>query len=231
MPESLVPRSGADSAERKGRIRIVFELLREWDFGVINLIYFLLVTAFSIMTYAFVLYTSFRFGYDAEQNGYLFAFVGIVSVVGQGFLFSRLVKKFGETRLTVLGCLLMVISLSLIPFIGPLFGGLKLLLFACVLLSFGNALASPSLTSLVSKTSKDDEQGSSLGIMQSFASLARAVGPMLGGVLLNNATNKLDDDTLYRTFWTASVIMLVAFSVALYSLRSKRSPNVVERTN
>ena len=43
----------------------------------INLIYFLLITAFSIMTYAFVLYTSFRFGYDAEQNGYLFAFVGI----------------------------------------------------------------------------------------------------------------------------------------------------------
>lgn len=223
LPESLIRRSAEESAVQKGKLRIVFELLREWDFGVINLIYFLLVTAFSIMTYAFVLYTSFRFGYNAEQNGYLFAFVGIVSVIGQGFLFSRLVKKFGETRLTALGCLMMAISLFLIPFIGPVLGGLKLLLFACVLLSFGNALASPSLTSLVSKTSKDDEQGNSLGIMQSGASLARAIGPMIGGVLLNNAVNKLDEITLYRTFWTASAIMLVALFTAIYFMRGVRA--------
>ena len=45
------------------------------EFGTVNLIYFLLVTAFSIMTTAFVLYTAYTFGYNAEQNGYLFALV------------------------------------------------------------------------------------------------------------------------------------------------------------
>ncbi len=222
LPESLVRGTKPDTAVRQGRLKTIFESLREREFGSINLIYFLLVTAFSIMTYAFVLYTAFKFGYNAEQNGYLFAFVGVVSVIGQGFLFSHLVKKFGETRLTILGCLMMAISLFLIPFIGPVFGGLKLLLFSCVLLSFGNALASPSLTSLVSKISKDDEQGSSLGIMQSGASLARAIGPMIGGVLLNNAVNKLDEVTLYRTFWTASAIMLIALFTAVYFMRIVR---------
>jgi hypothetical protein len=33
--------------------------------------------------------------------------------------------------------------------------------------------------------------------MQSGASLARAIGPTLGGVLMNNAFNRVDDATLY----------------------------------
>ena len=66
--------------------------------SMINIVYFLLVTAFSIMTYAFVLYTAYRFGYNAEQNGYLFAFVGLVSIVAQGVLFGPLVKRFGEAH-------------------------------------------------------------------------------------------------------------------------------------
>lgn len=181
-----------------------------------NIIYFLLITSFSIMTYAFVLYTGFRFGYNAEQNGYLFAFVGILAVVGQGVLFGRLARRFGEAPLAAAGCSLMAASLFLMPLVGPLSGGLPALLGVCVLLSFGNALASPSLTSLASKVSHDDDQGASLGIMQSGASLARAIGPMIGGVLLNNAVDHVDEHTIYRTFWSATAIMVVALGTAIY---------------
>lgn len=59
--------------------------------------------------------------------------------------------------------------------------------------------------------------------MQSGASLARAIGPMIGGVLLNNAVNKLDEVTLYRTFWTASAIMLVALFTAIYFMGIMRN--------
>ncbi len=223
LPESPNRESQTDDTPRKGKLQFVLESLKQHEFAFVNLIYFLLVTSFSIMTYAFVLFTAYRFGYNAEQNGYLFAFIGLVSVICQGLLFGILVKRFGEKLLTALGCLLMAISFFLIPYIGREFGGLALLLFACVLLTFGNALASPALTSLVSKISKEEEQGSSLGIMQSFASLARAIGPVFGGVLLNNAVNKLDDITLYRTFWTASVIMLTAFLTAIYTMRIMRN--------
>ena len=231
LPESVKPHAGNEVPETKNRLLALVESLREREFGVINLIYFLLITSFSIMTYAFVLYTAYRFGYNAEQNGYLFAFVGLVSIVGQGFLFGVLVKRFGETLLSALGCLLMAIGLLAIPFFTPEIGGLTALLLGCTFLSFGNALASPALTSLVSKISQEHEQGSSLGIMQSGASLARAVGPTIGGVLLSNAVNKIDDHTLYRTFGTASAIMFVAFLVALYSLRLKRPSNVIQRLN
>ena len=217
LPESITP--GAPHEERKGRFAELVESLREKEFGIVNLVYFLLITAFSIMTYAFVLFTAFRYGYDAEQNGYLFFYVGVVAVLGQGVLFHRLVKTMGETKLTVVGCLLMAASLLVFPFLGPAAGGLTALLAVTAVLSIGNAFASPSLTSLASKISPEDKQGSSLGIMQSGASLARAIGPLVGGVLLNDAMNRVSDQTVFRTFAAASGLMFVATVVSLFAVR------------
>lgn len=213
LPESRSPNQVDEGPRGLAAAAMLF---RERAFAFVNIVYFLLVTSFSIMTYAFVLYTSVQFGYDAEQNGYLFFFVGIIAVLGQGVLFGRLVNAFGESALTAAGCLLMAASLFLIPLVGPASGGLPALLGVCVLLSLGNALASPSLTGLGSKVSHADRQGSSLGVMQSGASLARAVGPMIGGVLLSNATDQIDERTIYRTFWAASGIMVAALLIAVY---------------
>ncbi len=223
LPESLKHFSvDGESRSRPNRVVELIGSLSEKRFGTVNLLYFLLVTSFSIMTYAFVLYTAYRFGYNAEQNGYLFAFVGLIAIIGQGFLFNRLVGKFGEELLTAAGCMMMAISLAAIPFVGPESGGLAGLLVGISVLSLGNAFASPALTSLVSKITDDDKQGSALGIMQSGASLARAIGPMIGGILLNNALDAVDDSTVTRTFWTAAAIMLVAFATSIYALREFR---------
>jgi len=198
------------------RLAELFRSLKEKEFGLINLIYFLLITAFSIMTYAFVLYTSYVFGYSAEQNGYLFAYVGFISIIGQGVIFHRLVDRIGEGVMTSAGCLMMAGGLFAIPFVGPAQGGLIGLLIGSAVLSFGNAFASPALTSLVSKLSHEHEQGKSLGVLQSGASLARAIGPTIGGLLLNNQFNQLDGHTVFRTFTAASAIMFVAFIAAVY---------------
>jgi DHA1 family tetracycline resistance protein-like MFS transporter len=222
LPESLKVGAREHLPERKSRLHELFDSFRDKEFREINLVYFLLVTAFSIMTYAYVLYTAYRFGYTPEQNGYLFAFVGFISIVGQGLLFSRLAKAFGEPSLIVAGCLMMVISLFAVPVVGPASGGLAALLIGSAVLSLGNSLASPGLTSLASKTADEHDQGRTLGLMQSGASLARALGPIIGGFLLNNAFNALDDVSLYRTFWTASAIMFVAFIVSIFFARSAR---------
>jgi DHA1 family tetracycline resistance protein-like MFS transporter len=218
LPESR--RFGTQPSEEPGgRIAQLLSSLKEREFGTINLIYFLLVTAFSIMTTAFVLYTAFSFGYNAEQNGYLFALVGITAVIGQGVLFHKLVKKFGETRLAAFGCILMAASFFCIPFVTPAFAGLAGLIGVCIALAFANSLASPSLTSLASKITHEHKQGAALGILQSGGSLARAIGPTLAGPLLNNASNTLDTFTIYRTFFAAAAIMFCAFLIALYSVK------------
>ena len=83
-------------------------------------------------------------------------------------------------------------------------------------------MASPALTSLASKVSDDSEQGKTLGVLQSGASLARAIGPALGGILLNNQFNRVDDFTIERTFWTAAAIMIVAIFTAVYFAKIER---------
>jgi MFS transporter, DHA1 family, tetracycline resistance protein len=231
LPESLKASARAIIPERKNRILELLESLKDKEFRELNLVYFLLVMAFSIMTYAFVLYTAFRFAYTPEQNGYLFAFVGLISILAQGVLFGRLVKRFGEPSLIVAGCLCMVASLFAVPLVGPQSGGLIGLLIGTAVLAFGNSIASPGLTSLASKSADEHDQGRTMGIMQSGASLARAIGPIIGGLLLNNARNALDDFTLYRTFWTASAIMFAAFLVAIYFAKNSRKANIIERWN
>ncbi len=224
LPETVKKGSYAENEFRKNRFLELFESFKDKHFGTLTAIYFFLVTSFSIMTYAFVLFTIARFGYTAEQNGYIFAFIGILAVVFQGGLFGRLVEKFGENPLMIIGCLMMALSFFGIPYISPTFGGLAGLLGVTALMAIGNSMASPAITSLVSKIANEGEQGKSLGVMQSGASLARAIGPAVGGVLLNNALNQVDNFTIERTFWTASVIMIIAALIAVYfsNMRQKQ---------
>lgn len=215
--------------ERKSRFAEIFEAFQQSRFALMNLIYFLLIVAFSIMTTVFSQYTMYRFGYTAVQNGYIFAFVGVIAILVQGGIFARLVKTIGEAWLIVIGSLLLFLSFFAVPFVGPLSGGLAALLIGSAFFSLGNSLASPAVTSLASKEAHDEAQGKTLGILQSFASLARAIGPALSAFLLYSATapGNIEDFTVYRTFWTASGIMFVAMLVAIYFLKGSNRQELV----
>ena len=217
LPESRKLSAG-QAEKRQGRFADFAEMFKDSRFTVITFIYFLVIVAFSIMTTVFVQYTHFRFGYTPEQNGYLFAYVGILAILLQGGIFAQLAKIFGEIKLTIIGCFLLAGSFFAVPFVGPAAGGLIGLLVGIAFFSIGNSVASPALTSLASKEAHDEAQGKTLGIMQSAASLARAIGPALSAFLLYSATapDNISDYTLYRTFWTASAIMILAVIVAIY---------------
>ena len=201
---------------RKNRFAQTFEALKDSRFSIITILYFLIITSFSIMTASFALFTIYRFNYSAEQNGYIFAYLGVLAIIVQGVLFEKLAKKFGEANLVVVGSLLLAGSLVVVPFVGPEWGGLYGLLVGIAFFSIGNSLSSPALTSLASKVADEDEQGKALGVLQSAASFARAIGPVIGGVLIVNALSKIDDYTLIRTFWTAAGIMFIAFLISVY---------------
>jgi MFS family permease len=58
-----------------------------------------------------------------------------------------------------------------------------LLASALVLLSLGQGLAMPTLTTLVAGRSRQERRGGTLGLQQSAGGLARIVGPAIGGLL------------------------------------------------
>ena len=226
LPETVTPDHPAKNSATRGRsLRHVMLSLKQPRLAFVLVIYFLFIVAFSIMTTSFSLYTMFRFGFDAQHTGYLFAYVGLIAVIIQGGLIGRLVKRFGEMPLVIVGALCFAISLFAVPFVGPAAGGLAGLLIGGGVFSMGNSLATPALTSLASKSADPAQQGVVLGVTQSTASLARAVGPSIAAILISSSIAHLgadglphymSDQSLFVTFWTAAAIMLIAFFLAFY---------------
>jgi MFS transporter, DHA1 family, tetracycline resistance protein len=111
---------------------------------------------------------------------YLFVYSGLIGVLIQGGLLGRLVKASSEKSLLLSGLLLLSIAYVTFPWtpaLAPLLGVLGLM-------SVGTGLTSSLLPTLVSKRAPATEQGSALGISHAAGSLARSIGPFLGGIMI-----------------------------------------------
>ncbi len=106
--------------------------------------------------------------------------VGLVSVIMQGFLVRVLTPKYGEVKLLRFAYVLLVPVLASVPF-APLW----VPLFSCsILLAFCMGLAQPSISSLISRASPREMQGSIFGVTQSLGAIARFIGPLISNPLL-----------------------------------------------
>jgi MFS transporter, DHA1 family, tetracycline resistance protein len=229
LPETVTPDHPARVSAASGRgWNQLVAALRQPALASVMTIYFLGIVAFSMMTASFSLFMMFRLGFDAFHNGLIFAFVGVISAFVQGGLIGRLVKKFGEPVLIIVGAFLFTASLVVVTFVKSS-TGLITILVICAATSIGQALSGPTLSSLASKSASAAEQGSVLGVMQSVASLARAVGPSLAAVLIYSAVahvgydgvpQKMSDASLARTFWTAAAIQFAGLVLAVYFARA-----------
>ena len=209
LPESL-SREHRAAPHEDASIAEVFRHGRGWMFGLVVATYFFLIAGFAIMTTLFALFTEKRFGYDAHANGYLFGFIGILTVVVQGGLIGRLVKIFGEVTLARVGLLLTAASLALLPASHTL----TLLMVACAGLSFGSGFASPPLSGLASQMIDRTWQGRALGVMQSAGSTGRLLGPLLGGWLLMLDLKKPLSEYGRTPFLVATLLCLIGALLA-----------------
>jgi MFS transporter, DHA1 family, tetracycline resistance protein len=143
---------------------------------LINLLFTL---AFTAMEAVFALFTQQTFGWNATQNGYVFAYVGVIIVVMQGGLVGRLVERWGERPLLIGGLALLSVGLILLPFSASV----GMLLAALGLLSVGEGAVTPTSSALLSLASPDGRQGETLGLSQGIGSLGRIIGPLAAGWL------------------------------------------------
>ena len=210
LPESLSAEYRARPHER-ARIADVFQHGNPRMFGTIVATYFFTITGFAIMTTLFALFTEKHFGFDARKTGYLFGFIGIISVILQGGLIGRLIKIFGETALARTGLLLLATALALLPLVPTL----PMLLVVCAALAVANGLVNPTLNGLASQMIDRSWQGRALGVMQSAGSVGRLVGPLLGGWLLMFDLGQPLTRYARTPFFASAAILLVAFALAL----------------
>jgi MFS transporter, DHA1 family, tetracycline resistance protein len=149
--------------------------------GVISILVltFLAVFAFAGLEAVFALWTERTFGWGVQQNGYVFAFLGVISAAIQGGLLGRLVKRFGEAALVRQGFLTLAIGLGILPFATSL----PVLLIALMIATYGFSVATPALSTLLTLSAPQAAMGGVVGIGRSASTLARAVGPAFAGIV------------------------------------------------
>ena len=210
LPESLSAEYRSKPHKRT-RLAEVFQHGHARLFGTIVATFFFTITGFAIMTTLFALFTEKHFGFSAHQTGYVFGFIGIISVILQGGLIGRLVKMFGETALARTGLLLLALALFALPLVPTI----PMLLLVSAALAIANGLVIPTLNGLASQMIDRSWQGRALGLMQSAGSLGRLVGPLLGGWLLMFDLHRPLAHYARTPFFASAAILLVAFALAL----------------
>ncbi|GAB4120899.1 MAG: tetracycline resistance MFS efflux pump [Roseiflexaceae bacterium] len=133
--------------------------------------------AFAGLQSNFAVYSDDRFGFTATDNAFVFAFIGLVAVITQGWLIRKVMPRFGEARLALVGLALMSASFLMVA-LAP--AG-WFLYVATSLLAFGSGLSSPSITSMISRRVSPQEQGVTLGGVQALTSLTMVIGPLFAG--------------------------------------------------
>jgi DHA1 family multidrug resistance protein-like MFS transporter len=128
--------------------------------------------------------------------------LGLISALAQGLLAGPLTKKLGDRTVikggllaTALGFGLMLLATNYVS-----------ILLATAFFGLTVALQVPALSSLTSRRATVP-QGIAMGLSNSFVSLGRIVGPILGGVVL--------DINLSLPYISGAAFMLMAFFVSL----------------
>jgi DHA1 family tetracycline resistance protein-like MFS transporter len=179
LPESLPAATRAENARRvrTGRWQQLQHALSQPAIARVIALAFLSTFVFAGMETTFAMWSRRRFGWGPEQNGYLFALVGIVSAVVQGGLVGRLARRVGEGQLIVAGSVALAAGMLVVPFVPQV----PLLAVAMAVVAAGFALLSPSLSSLLSLNVAASEQGAMMGVSRSAMTLARIIGPGWAG--------------------------------------------------
>jgi DHA1 family tetracycline resistance protein-like MFS transporter len=207
LKESLTPEVRArHGASRTSRWQWLRQAVADPNVRLILAMSFLATFVFAGMETTFAMWSRRQFGWGPEQNGYLFAYVGLLTALIQGGLVGRLSRAFGERKLVGIGSALLALGMLLIAFSTSLW----LLLVAMAAVAAGFSMVTPALNSLLSLQTGAGSQGGMMGLARSATTMARVLGPLFAGVLFD----------LLGKDWPFYVGALIMVSVMLMAMRS-----------
>jgi DHA1 family multidrug resistance protein-like MFS transporter len=158
--------------------------------------------AMAALETTFPLLIQSRFGFGAAEMGWMFLFMGAAVFLVQGVLLGRWIQAVGETSVLKSGLLINACGFLLVIAAT----GKVSLTAALVVGGVGNQVMRPTNASLISKRTSLG-QGAAIGLMDSFDSLGRILGPALAGALYK-------PDPSYP--YVASALILVVVFVGLW---------------
>jgi len=219
LPESLPPERRRPFDWRKANPLASLRALAELK-GVGLLV---LVIAFSglaqfIMYTLWVLYTTFKFGWNTADNGWSMAAVGVASVIVQGGLLGWLVKRYKPQKLALAGLLSSMLAYVL--------WGAATQGWMMIAVVFANLLGFTvvaTIQSLISAAADDSSQGQTMGSVSSLNSLMAVVAPVIGAPMLGFVSHYPQGDwRIGAPFYLCAALQGVALVLAVLHFRGEQ---------
>jgi len=220
LPESLPPDRRSPFRWKSANPLGALHLLRsDRVLAGLSVVNFLAQVAHVVLPSTFVLYATYRYGWDTTTVGLTLAMVGICSIAVQGAAIGPMVRRFGERRALLLG-----LGCGAVGFLiygaaptGPLFW-----LGIPVMALWG--VAGAATQALTTQLVAPDQQGQLQGATNSVQSVSQLVGPFLFTLTFayfigNQAPLKLPG----APFLLAAALMLLALLIAARTLASGNS--------
>ncbi len=220
LPESLSNKSRNSRLDSPLKeIRNIFDnlisVLKFPQISTLILSNFLFMFGFSMMHGTFILFTAMEIengglGFSEMQNGWIFAFIGVIGVIIQGGLIGKLTDRFSMKNLMLFGTALCGLGITSLPYVPSSASWFVFLSSAA--LATGNALFSPTQSSLLTFATNDSgyELGAVMGAQEGYSALARIIGPLLAAYIWSETVEGIGLWTYHTCFRVAGLIFIVA---------------------
>jgi len=173
LPESLAPANRVGRHEQKSRWAAF-----AWDIAALYGVTLALSLGMTGIEVTFGFFAADRLGLTPGGVGWIFVAMGVVASFVQGFLVGKLQRVLGESRMMLYGLIFAVLG-----FLGVAVSHSTVTATVAIcMLALGSGLARPSNSALISRRASGG-QGVAIGLMDSFDSLGRVLGPLVGGYL------------------------------------------------
>ena len=205
LPESLPVEKRATvglSLSDANPFQKIADALSRDSIRAILLAIFSVNVAFSGLQSNFALFTLKRFQMGPQDNAWIFVYIGLLSIFMQGVVVRRMPKTLNPVTTCITGLTAMAFG-----FLGISMATQSWHLYpAIAILAFGNGIAAPMLTGLISRRVGEQEQGTVLGSSQAILSSTRIVGPLFAGFVFDALGSG-------APYWTGAILALAGAAI------------------
>lgn len=238
LPESIDIEKTTEVLEKRswrnqmaGMVKNSAKMLGRGSIGAMIWVSMLFVFGFTVMHAVFILYTQMSvgqggLGFSEQDNGRVFAMIGLLGILTQGALIGPLTRKFGTRKLIPASILITGIGLTAIPYTQASMAWIQMLI-VCAFIAIGNGLFQPSSSAFLTRMARSEgyDLGSVMGAQESLGAFARILGPLSGGLVWQFTESGAAPWDYHTAFHLCGALMVAS------ALLTLRLPSLVEQTS
>jgi DHA1 family tetracycline resistance protein-like MFS transporter len=220
LTETLAPENRRPfSLKRSNPIGSFIQIVKYKELANMFVVIFMYYLAGTAIQNTWVYLTKERFSWDEMDVGISLAVVGVCVAVVQGGLTGLFAKKWGDVKTAYMGLMMFVLAV-----LGIGFANQGWMLYALMLPYAFTGLAGPTIQAIMSKNTKDSEQGELQGSITSIVSLAEIVGPVFMMALMTWTTVGIpESERVYGSPYFAAAVFVLIGTYFFYRAMRKRT--------